>query len=107
MKNHANIAADHSTATTLAVDTLRSRKRPSGIKGDGTRASMTRNSANNAAAAPSSTRVWVELHPATLPSTMAYTASINEDVTVAAPARSSRTPSAAPRLAGNHATHIA
>ena len=40
MKNQANIAAAHSTPTTLAVATLRSRNRPSGISGARTRASM-------------------------------------------------------------------
>ncbi len=47
------MAAAQSTPTPFAVATLRSRKRPSGTSGDGTRASMTRKSPSSAAAAAS------------------------------------------------------
>ena len=71
MKNHANIAAAHSTPTTLAVATLRRRNSPSGMSGAATRASMARNSAISTAAAASSPSVVAHVHPASLPFTIA------------------------------------
>ena len=89
MKNHANIEAAHSMPTTLAVATLRSRNSASGINGCGTRASMTMNAASSTTAAPSSPSVCADVQPASLPSTIAYTASISDTVIVTAPATSS------------------
>src|SRR5215831_2803679 len=89
MKNHANIAAAHSTPTTLAVDRLRSLNSVSGISGCATRASMAMNNATPAHAAPSSVSVRAEVQPASLPPTIAYTASISETVIVTAPDTSS------------------
>ena len=71
MKNHANMAAAHSTPTTLAVATLRRRKRPSGTSGERTRASMPRNKASSTTAAASRPVVCVEVQPASLPFTIA------------------------------------
>ncbi len=90
MKNHANIAAAHSTPTMLAVVTLRRRKRRSGINGCAIRASMARKSAKSATAAESRISVWPDRQPASLPLTMAYTASRSDEVTVTAPHTSSR-----------------
>ncbi|CUJ06424.1 Uncharacterised protein [Achromobacter aegrifaciens] len=106
-KNHANMAAAHSTPTTLAVATLRRRNSPSGISGDSTRASIVRNSAISAAAAPNRVNDCVEVQPASLPLTTAYTASISEAVTLSAPATSSRAPAAAGGAAGISRRHSA
>ena len=71
MKNQANMAAAHSTPTTFAVATLRSRNRPSGMSGARTRASMPRKSARSAAATASRPIVWTDVQPASLPFTIA------------------------------------
>ena len=89
MKNQANIAAAHNTPTTLAVATLRSLNSVSGINGCLTLASMAMNSASSSAAAPSNDSVRSDVKPASLPPTIAYTASISEAVIVTAPATSS------------------
>ncbi|MNT07314.1 hypothetical protein D3C72_1420140 [compost metagenome] len=107
MKNHANMAAAHSTPTTLATDTLRSLNRPSGISGCCTRASMAMKTASSTTAAPSRPIVCVEPQPASLPLTTPYTASISDEVTVMAPATSSFSPCAWPRALGSSATHSA
>ena len=60
MKNQANMPAAHNTPTTLAVATLRSRNRRSGISGALTRASITRNAASSTTAAPSRPSVCTE-----------------------------------------------
>ncbi|CAB3697368.1 hypothetical protein LMG26696_05219 [Achromobacter pulmonis] len=106
-KNHANMAAAHSTPTTLAVATLRRRNSASGINGSATRASIRRNSAISSAAAPSRPSDCAEVQPASLPLTTAYTASISDAVTVSAPATSSLPPPSAPRAAGNSRRHSA
>src|SRR5262245_45042593 len=84
------MAAAHSTPTTFAVDTLRSRNRPSGTSGASTRASMITKMARSTAAAVSRPSVRPEVHPHALPFTIAYTAVTNDAVTVTAPATSSR-----------------
>ena len=94
MKNQANIAAAHSTPTTLAVATLRSRKSPSGTSGDATRVSSTTNAPSRIAETPSRPSVRAEAQPASFPFTIAYTASISAVVTTTAPATSSRPPAA-------------
>ena len=50
---------------------------------------MTRNTASSTTAAPSSPSVCADVQPASLPLTIAYTASISDSVTVTAPATSS------------------
>src|SRR5690606_9182469 len=95
IKNQANIAAAHSTPTAFAVARLRNRNRPSGINGERARDSINRNAASSAADSVSSPIDWIEVQPAWLPLTTAYTASISDSVTVKAPATSRRTPLAA------------
>ena len=55
----------------FAVATLRSLKRRSGIRGESTRDSTTRNVASSAPEMPSSTSVCAEVHPASFPFTIA------------------------------------
>ncbi len=70
-KNHANIAAAQSTPTTFATETLRSRKRRSGMSGDATRDSIHRKTASSTAAAPSRPSVCADVQPSWLPLTIA------------------------------------
>ena len=65
------LPADQRTPTTLATATLRSRRRRSGIRGEATRASIARKSANSAAAPPSSPVVCADVQPWWLPLTIA------------------------------------
>ena len=67
-KNHANIAAAHSTAITFASATLRDANSESGISGCA-RLAIAMNSAS-AAAAPISATVCVDSQPASLPPTI-------------------------------------
>ncbi len=100
-KNHANMDAAQSTPTTLEMARLRRRSRASGTRGAATRDSMAANTASSTADAPSRPSDCAEVQPASLPLTMAYTASISAAVTVTAPAQSSRCPLAWPLPPGN------
>jgi hypothetical protein len=74
----------------FAMVMFRSLKILSGISGAATRASIARNIASSTAAARSKPSVCRDVQPASLPLTMAYTASISDVVTVTAPQISSR-----------------
>ena len=69
---------------------MRLRNRPSGTSGEETRAWIARKARNSTSAAPSRPSVCGEVHPFSLPFTIAYTASINDAVIVIAPAKSTR-----------------
>jgi hypothetical protein len=71
MKNQANIAAAHRTPTTLDTATLRSLKSRSGISGEPTRDSITRNTARSTPAAASRPTVWADVQPFSFPFTIA------------------------------------
>ena len=60
-----------STPTTFDVETLRLRNSPSGTSGEATRDSITRKTPMSAADAPSMPSVWTEVHPSSLPFTIA------------------------------------
>ena len=94
------MAAAHNTPTAFATATFRSRKRPSGISGASTRASIAMNTAKSTAPAARNPSVWAESQPSWLPLTIAYTASISAAVTVTAPATSRRPETASPRPEG-------
>ena len=65
------MAAAHSTPTVLATATLRSRNSPSGMSGESTRDSITRNTPSSSAATPSMPSVCADVQPSWLPLTIA------------------------------------
>jgi hypothetical protein len=71
MKNHANIAAAHSTPATFAVDRFRRRKSRSGMSGTRVRDSIPRNAAKIRADAPKTPSVRADVQPFWLPFTIA------------------------------------
>ena len=71
MKKYANMPAAIRTPTTFAVETFRFRKMPSGISGDDTRDSSTRNTTSSTAETPSRPSVWSDVQPSSLPFTIA------------------------------------
>ena len=85
----------------FAVATFRSLNRPSGTSGESTRDSITRKTPRRTAAAARRPSVCVDVQPASLPLTIAYTASMSAAVTVTAPATSSFCSEAPPRAVGS------
>ena len=65
------MAAAHRIPTTFEMTMLRRRKRPSGMSGEGTRASMPMKNANSTTAAARSPSVWPVAQPVLLPFTIA------------------------------------